>query len=61
MPEQAHTSSTAPKPAAPGRGGEKPPDESAPEYETVRWKHQVEAEARHDLKREIRGVGDRSR
>jgi hypothetical protein len=26
-----------------------------PEWETARWKHQVEAEARHRLKKELHG------
>ena len=31
-------------------------DSSAPEWTTESWKHRVEAEARHRLKSEIRGV-----
>jgi hypothetical protein len=36
-------------PAQPRRRG------GLPEWETVKWKHQVEAEARHRLKRELHG------
>jgi hypothetical protein len=32
-------------------------DGRAPEWATERWKHQVEAEARHRLKHEVRDVG----
>jgi hypothetical protein len=30
-------------------------DAGVREWETARWKHQVEAEARHRLKKELRG------
>ena len=30
-------------------------DAAVPEWETARWKHQVEAEARHRLKKELHG------
>jgi hypothetical protein len=33
------------------------PEAPAPEWQTDHWKHRVEAEARHSLKREIREVG----
>ena len=32
---------------------------AVPEWMTEAWKHRVEAEARHRLKREIRGVSTR--
>lgn len=31
--------------------------ENVPEWATERWKHQVEAEARHRLKREVHDLG----
>ena len=31
-------------------------DASVPEWETEEWKHRIEAEARHRVKSEIRGV-----
>ena len=63
MLEQPHTSSSTSEPEARRHGGPKPPAEPEPpvEYETQHWKHRVEAEARHELKREIHGVGTHSR
>jgi hypothetical protein len=41
------------------RGATPPAETAVPEWTTEEWKHRVEAEARHRLKREIRGVGAR--
>jgi hypothetical protein len=40
-------------------GATAPRKPAVPEWTTEEWKHRVEAEARHRLKREIRGVGAR--
>ena len=46
-----HPPRSTKQPARPSPRG----DAGVHEWETVRWKHQVEAEARHRLKRELHG------